>query len=87
MEGFFLRWGIIKVYTFLEGLEAQFFFAGNISKFERKKKEKKKKSMNLYSLAPLRLPWKAQCLDLRKSLGHSIHSPVRTYISYLKRTG
>ena len=85
MEGFFLRWRIIKVYTFLEGREAQFFFAGNIS--DLKEKKRKKKSMNLYTLAPLRHPWKAQYLDLRNSLGHSIHSPVRTYISYLKRTG
>ena len=41
--------------------------------------------MNLYSLAPLRLPWKAQCLDLRKSMGHSIHSPVRTYSFLFKK--
>ena len=41
MEGFFLRWGIIKVYTFLEGLEAQFFFVGNISDLKERKKKKK----------------------------------------------
>ena len=43
MEGFFLRWGIIKVCIFLEGLEARFFFAGNISDLKEKKRKKKEK--------------------------------------------
>ena len=41
MEAFFVRWRIIKVYTFSEGLEAQFFFAGNISDLKEKKKKEK----------------------------------------------